>query len=88
MLNPARIFTACRSGAPDTSPPPKTGYRTESAKSPIDTTDIPITAPPGKATAMASLNPLVAAWVVRTLARVAMCIPTRPALNEQIAPMI
>ena len=53
---------------------------------PRPTTVIPITAPPGKATRMASASPSRAPWAVRALARVAICIPKNPARMEHAAP--
>jgi len=55
---------------------------------PSPTTDIPITAPPEKATPSALLALSWAAFAVRTLALVATFIPIQPANTEQMAPKI
>ena len=50
------------------------------------TTSRPVTAPPRKDTASASFRPIVAAWVVRTLARTDTNMPMKPARPDRIAP--
>ena len=55
-------------------------------KSPRPTTNIPVIAPPLKATLRASFIPLVAASAVRTFARTDTFIPMKPHAPERTAP--
>src|SRR5690348_12042802 len=50
-------------------------------------TPIPITEPPAKETLRALARLVLAAWVVRTLALVAIRIPIYPAVAERTAPI-
>ena len=69
--------------------PPYRKYNTPRPKSPIAATVSPIIEPPKKAITKLSDNPvLFAAFVVLTLAFVAVYIPINPVADEQTAPMM
>jgi hypothetical protein len=68
--------------------PPKNKYRVPRPSRPSAATVSPMTEPPKKATERAAAAPCVcAAVVVRTLARVAVYMPKKPASIEHTAPV-
>ena len=66
--------------------PSKTMYSTAMPSAPRPTTHRPSTAPPEKATFSAEAMPSFAFCAVRTLARVALIMPLKPAATENSAP--